>query len=86
VLQTRAVTNTVFSRALARAAEILGSTDALRAHLGVSARQLALWMQGRVKPPDDVFLMVVDVLAERDLEEMRGARDLEEMRGDATQP
>ena len=80
------MTHTVFSRALARAAAILGGTEALRVHLGVSARQLALWMQGRVKPPDDVFLMAVDVLAERDLEEMRGERDLEEMRGDATHP
>ena len=71
------MTNTVFSRALLRAAEVLGGTEELRAHLGVSARLLSLWMQGSVKPPDEVFLRVVDVLAERDLEQMRG---------DATQP
>jgi hypothetical protein len=66
---------TVYSRALVRAAQILGSTEALRAHLNVSMSGLALWMQGYARPPDHVFIRVVDLLAERELKELRGEGD-----------
>jgi hypothetical protein len=51
------------SRALQRAAEILGGIDELRACLQVSLLHLEAWMQGRARLPDAVFLKVVDILA-----------------------
>jgi hypothetical protein len=63
---------TVYSSALVRAAEILGSTEALRAHLNVPMSGLRLWLSGYDRPPDEVFLRVVDLLAERDMSELRG--------------
>ena len=55
--------DTVHSRALKRAAEILGGVDPLCTYLGVSAFQLERWMRGEARLPDAIFLMVVDVLA-----------------------
>ena len=63
---------TLYSRTLARAAEILGGAEALRAHLGVSMRRLALWMHGYAQPPDEVFLRVVDLLTEHELKTLQG--------------
>ena len=54
-------------RALRRAAVGLGSVEALRAHLGVSMSQLNSWLEGEARPPDVVFLMVVDLLADEEL-------------------
>ena len=67
---------TVYSRALERAAEILGGTEELRGFLSVRKSVLGLWMSGYGMPPDDVFLRVVDLLAERQLQEIR--QDIEE--------
>jgi DNA-binding transcriptional regulator YdaS (Cro superfamily) len=61
----------MYSRALKCAAEILGSTEALRAYLGVSSAQLHLWMDGGIKPPDSVFLKIADLLAEKQSEALR---------------
>ena len=60
------MTHTLHSRALQRAAELLGGTEQLRAYLRVPMRQLQAWMQGKSRPPDAVFLRVVDVLAKED--------------------
>ena len=57
----------VYMRALRRAAQALGSVEALRAHLGVSMSQLNSWLEGETPPPDAVFLRVVDLLAEEEL-------------------
>ena len=54
----------MYSHALRRAAEILGGAEALRAYLDVSMVQLRVWMQGHTKPPDSVFLKIVDLLSE----------------------
>jgi hypothetical protein len=63
-------------RALRRAALGLGSVDALRAHLGVPMSQLNSWLEGEVRPPDPVFLKVVDLLAEEELTAIKlGMRD-----------
>ncbi|HZR69868.1 MAG TPA: hypothetical protein VFB01_12525 [Burkholderiales bacterium] len=40
-----------------------GSVDALAAHLEVSPAELASWLEGRARVPDDVFLRAVDILA-----------------------
>jgi len=54
-------------RALRRAAQELGSVEALRAHLQVSMSQLAGWLHGEAPLPDAVFLKVVDLLSEQEL-------------------
>jgi hypothetical protein len=62
---------TVYSRALARAAQILGGTEELRCFLNVPKSLLNLWLGGHIMPPDDVFLRVVDLLGEYQLQEIR---------------
>lgn len=61
--------DTVHSRALKRAAEVLGGVDPLCNYLRVSAFQLERWMRGEARPPDAIFLKVVDVLAREDRED-----------------
>jgi hypothetical protein len=61
----------MYSRALLRAAEILGGVEALQIYLNVPRADLRRWLRGTVKPPDHVFLRVADLLAERNLEELR---------------
>jgi hypothetical protein len=60
------------TRALWRASEILGGRRPLRTYLNVSALVLATWMSGANVPPTDVFLKVVDLIVERDLDDLRG--------------
>lgn len=55
--------DTVQSRALQRAARLLGGVEALRLHLGVPMLHLLSWMEGKSRPPDAIFLRVVDLLA-----------------------
>jgi DNA-binding transcriptional regulator YdaS (Cro superfamily) len=62
---------TVYSRALTRAAEILGGADALAEHLGVSMPRLQAWMGGFAVPPSQVFLQVVDIVTEHNLLDLR---------------
>jgi hypothetical protein len=58
---------TVHTRVLRRAAEILGGFEALRAFLQVPGHILVEWTQGVARAPNDVFLKVVDLLAEHEL-------------------
>jgi hypothetical protein len=66
----RAVQQTVHTRALHRAAEILGGRVALCGYLDVRAGLLDLWMQGAWPPPLSVFLRVVDLLLEQQVKEL----------------
>ena len=61
---------TLYARAMRRAAEIIG-VGSLATRLGVSQRQLELWMRGLAEPPADVFLKVADILGEKTVEELR---------------
>ena len=54
---------TVRSKALQRAADLVGGRHALRATLGVSLRDLERWLDGGETPPLDVFLKSVDIIA-----------------------
>jgi hypothetical protein len=66
----------VYMRALRRAAQGLGSVEALRAHLGVPMSHLNSWLEGEARPPDAVFLIVVDLLADEELSAIKqGLRD-----------
>lgn len=55
---------TVYARVVRRAAEIMGSQDALAAHLGVGTEDVALWIQGDKNVPTSVFLKVVDIVTQ----------------------
>lgn len=52
------------ARMLERANDLLGSEAAVSAYLGVSVARLRVWMNGRISPPDDVFLKLVDLVNE----------------------
>jgi hypothetical protein len=51
----------IYSRALQRAAELLGGPDKLAAYLGVSTAEAQKWIAG-TRPPQAVFLRVVDFI------------------------
>jgi hypothetical protein len=57
-----------------RASDILGGPSGLRDYLGVSAIALSVWMAGSEPPPTEIFLKAVDVIAERQMEELRTAK------------
>jgi len=61
----------VHIRALRRAAQGLGGVEALRAHLQVSMRQLTGWLYGETRLPEAVFLKVVDLLSEQEINALR---------------
>jgi len=61
------VPKNIYMRALRRAAQAMGSVEALRAHLGVSMSQLNSWLEGEARPSDAVFLQVGDLLADEEL-------------------
>jgi len=66
-----AVSKTVHVRALRRAAQCLGGVEALRAHLQVSMSQLAGWLYGETHVPEAVFLKIVDLLSEQEINALR---------------
>ena len=54
--------SSVYSRALSRAAELLGGREKLANLLQVPAKELDRWMADQAKPPREVFLRVVDLI------------------------
>jgi hypothetical protein len=56
------VTATVYSRALLRAAELLGGRDKLARVLRLPKDELNKWIGGDAKPPREMFLRVVDII------------------------
>jgi hypothetical protein len=53
---------TVYSRTLQRACEVMGGVRQLAEKLGVSAADLARWIDARGEPPLHVFLAAVDIV------------------------
>jgi hypothetical protein len=60
-----------YARALARAAEIAGSIEALAVKLHISPAIVRAWINGTQEVPVPVFLIVVDLLMDRELAEIR---------------
>lgn len=60
----------IHRRALQRAAAILGGNEELRAHLGVSEAEFALW-PGRRELPREIFLRLVDIITEEEVRIVR---------------
>ncbi|HET7362830.1 MAG TPA: hypothetical protein VFJ70_04565 [Burkholderiales bacterium] len=56
------MTASVYSRALLRAAELLGGRDQLARVLRVPKDELHKWIAGDAKPPRELFLRVVDII------------------------
>jgi DNA-binding transcriptional regulator YdaS (Cro superfamily) len=56
--------DTLYTRALVRAAEIQGSTQALASLLRVPENTLLRWMSGRAQMPLQAFLKVIEVVAQ----------------------
>lgn len=54
---------TVYTRTLHRACELLGGVLELALHLRVAITQLQRWMDGVEVPPQSVFLAAVDVVS-----------------------
>jgi hypothetical protein len=59
---------------LKRAAEIAGGPLRLCEYLGISMQRLGRWQDAEERLPDDVFLMVVDMVLRDDLARARGDR------------
>lgn len=56
------VASSVYSRALQKAADLLGGRKKLARALRVPIRDLELWIADEAKPPLNVFLRVVDLI------------------------
>ena len=61
------------STLLKRAAQITGGDSELCEYLGVSEARLRLWLAGRVRLPDPIFLKAVDLVLQDDI--ARAAHD-----------
>ena len=61
------------ARLLGRAAEICGGWSALCLRLGVDGHRVKLWMDGKARLPDPIFLKAADIVLEDDI--ARAAQD-----------
>jgi hypothetical protein len=61
------VRTSIYTLALARAAEVEGGAKALAKRLCMPAEAVQLWIDGRLPTPGSVFLKAVDILLERSL-------------------
>ena len=62
--QAEEVRRAVVSRALLKAAELIGGLTALQVYLEVDRAQLFGWIVGKGTPPEDTFVRVVEILIE----------------------
>ena len=65
---------TVHSRALQRAADVLGGKERLREYLRVREQELVAWLDGTREAPTHVFLKAVDVISSHSAELVRSSR------------
>lgn len=56
------MTASVYSRAVMKAAELLGGRVELGRILQVPVAEIELWIAGEAKPPRETFLRVVDII------------------------
>jgi hypothetical protein len=54
---------TVYTRTLHRACELLGGVPELAVYLSVAIQELDRWLEGLEVPPQGVFLAAVDVVS-----------------------
>jgi len=63
-LRVRKVAATVYSRALRKAAELIGGRAKLCRHLRVPMAELEQWIDDKAVPPIAIFLRAVDLVIE----------------------
>ena len=56
------VTSSVYSRALMKAAELIGGRAELARVLQIPVAEVERWIAGDSKPPREIFLRVVDII------------------------
>ena len=66
---------TVYVGTLQRAAELVGGEEALARRLKVMPSHLALWLQGVVPPPLEIFLKAADIVSEHDIQQLASKSD-----------
>jgi hypothetical protein len=66
------VAETLYTKALVKAAEIQGSTQALASLLRVPENTLLRWMAGRAQMPVQAFLRLVELIAKQERAEPAG--------------
>jgi len=71
---------TIYTRALERAAEAQGSTQALAGLLRVPENTLLRWMSGRAQMPLQAFLKLIELLVQ--FEKSGGDSSIQEVNGD----
>jgi hypothetical protein len=59
---SRVTAASVYSRALAKAAELLGGRAALARMLQVPIAEIEKWLADEAKPPREIFLRIVDII------------------------
>lgn len=52
----------VYSRAVRKAAELLGGREKLSRTLQVPSAEIDKWIAGEAKPPREIFLRIVDLI------------------------
>jgi hypothetical protein len=62
----RKVESTLQSRAVARAAEILGGVEELASSIGLATGTVRMMIAGKLPVPQQVFLQVVDIISADD--------------------
>ena len=60
----------IHNRALKRAEQILGGSEQLRLHLGVSEGDFSSWTGAR-ELPSKIFLRLVDIITEEEVRQVR---------------
>jgi len=71
------VADTIYTRTLARAAEVEGSTQALAGVLHVPENTLLRWMSGRAQMPLRAFLRIVELLSQHERNDGAAASEAE---------
>ena len=61
----------IHTRALRRAAQILGGQDELRAHLGATEFDFSSWLNQK-ELPRNIFLRLVDIITDEEVRQVRG--------------
>ena len=61
-IMDRSVAPSVYSRAVRKAAELVGGREKLSRTLQVPLAEIEKWIEDKAKPPREIFLRVVDLI------------------------
>jgi hypothetical protein len=68
---------TLYARTLRRAADLAGGEAGLARRLGVSDKEVHLWVRGLIDPPADVFLAAAEIVTQDELTALRETQPAE---------